>query len=97
VPVAVVAVTDNALQLADLEEFLTERLARYEHPKALEVVDALPRNPAGKVLKTQLRARYGAESITERGRNCASTAVQSPASRCSSLRNADSNAAMQAE
>ena len=33
----------------DLDEFLTERLARYKHPKALEIVDALPRNPAGKV------------------------------------------------
>ena len=39
----------------DLDEFLTERLARYKHPKALEIVDALPRNPAGKVLKTELR------------------------------------------
>ncbi len=36
-------------------EFLNERLARYKHPKALEIVDALPRNPAGKVLKTELR------------------------------------------
>ena len=26
---------------------------------ALEIVDALPRNPAGKVLKTELRTRYG--------------------------------------
>jgi fatty-acyl-CoA synthase len=26
----------------------------------LEIVDALPRNPAGKVLKTELRARFGA-------------------------------------
>jgi fatty-acyl-CoA synthase len=59
VPVAVAAVTDSSLDLADLDEFLTERLARYKHPKALEVVDALPRNPAGKVLKTELRARFG--------------------------------------
>ena len=49
----------RSLSLADLDEFLTERLARYKHPKALEVVDALPRNPAGKVLKTELRARFG--------------------------------------
>ena len=44
--------------LADLDEFLTERLARYKHPKGLEIVDALPRNPAGKVLKTELRTRF---------------------------------------
>ena len=57
--VALGATTDRST-LADLDEFLTERLARYKHPKALEVVDALPRNPAGKVLKTELRARFGA-------------------------------------
>jgi fatty-acyl-CoA synthase len=60
VPVAVAAATDDGLALADLEEFLNERLARYKHPKALEIVDALPRNAAGKVLKTELRKRYGA-------------------------------------
>ena len=63
VPVAVVAlaaVTQPDLSLADLDEFLTERLARYKHPKHLEVVEALPRNPAGKVLKTELRNRFGA-------------------------------------
>jgi fatty-acyl-CoA synthase len=60
VPIAVAALAEAPLTLADLEEFLSERLARYKHPKGLEVVDALPRNPAGKVLKTELRARFGA-------------------------------------
>ncbi|OBF91196.1 long-chain fatty acid--CoA ligase [Mycobacterium sp. 852002-51163_SCH5372311] len=60
VPIAVAAVTDEGLRLEELGEFLTERLARYKHPKALEIVDRLPRNPAGKVLKTELRVRYGA-------------------------------------
>ena len=63
VPVAIVAlgaVSDRSLSVADLDEFLTERLARYKHPKHLEVVEALPRNPAGKVLKTELRNRFGA-------------------------------------
>jgi len=60
VPIAVAAVTDDNLRVEDLDEFLDERLARYKHPKGLEIVDALPRNPAGKVLKTELRARYGA-------------------------------------
>ena len=59
VPIAVAAVSQAELTLAALEEFLTERLARYKHPKGLEIVDALPRNPAGKVLKTELRDRYG--------------------------------------
>jgi fatty-acyl-CoA synthase len=60
VPIAVAAVTNEHLSLEDLDEFLNERLARYKHPKALEIVDRLPRNPAGKVLKTELRRRYGA-------------------------------------
>lgn len=59
VPIAVAAVAGDTLRLDDLAEFLGERLARYKHPKALEIVDALPRNPAGKVLKTELRVRYG--------------------------------------
>jgi fatty-acyl-CoA synthase len=66
VPVAVVALAasaSSALELTELNEFLTERLARYKHPKALEVVDALPRNPAGKVLKTELRTRFGTHEI----------------------------------
>jgi fatty-acyl-CoA synthase len=65
VPIAVAAIAGDDLQLDDLAEFLAERLARYKHPKALEVVDALPRNPAGKVLKTELRVRYGAPDSGE--------------------------------
>ncbi|MFB1296444.1 fatty-acid--CoA ligase FadD5 [Mycobacterium sp. pW049] len=68
VPVAVAvlrsslgATSGQSLALADLEQFLGDRLARYKHPKALEIVDALPRNPAGKVLKTELRTRFGAD------------------------------------
>ncbi|MDP9165735.1 MAG: fatty-acid--CoA ligase FadD5 [Actinomycetota bacterium] len=63
IPVAVVALgtaSPGGLTVADLDHFLTDRLARYKHPKVLEVIDALPRNPAGKVLKTELRARFGA-------------------------------------
>ena len=32
-------------------------LSRYKHPERLVVVDALPRNPTGKVLKKELRER----------------------------------------
>jgi fatty-acyl-CoA synthase len=65
VPIAVAAVAHAGLRIADLDEFLTERLARYKHPKGVEIVDALPRNPAGKVLKTELRVRYGAAGQSE--------------------------------
>ncbi|SNW16358.1 fatty-acid--CoA ligase FadD5 [Mycolicibacterium thermoresistibile] len=67
VPVAVVALNPDAeLTMAELEEFLADRLARYKHPKVLEIVDALPRNPAGKVLKTELRARFAAGPSAEK-------------------------------
>lgn len=66
VPVAVAAISAAELRLEQLEEFLTERLARYKHPKGgLEIVDALPRNPAGKVLKTELRIRFSASPGTD--------------------------------
>ncbi|VEG51021.1 long-chain-fatty-acid--CoA ligase [Mycolicibacterium aurum] len=58
---------DGSLALADLEQFLAERLARYKFPKALEVIDALPRNPAGKVLKTELRRRFAAQTSIDAG------------------------------
>jgi fatty-acyl-CoA synthase len=71
VPVAVVALSgaasDKTLDLGDLDQFLSEQLARYKHPKALKVVDALPRNPAGKVLKTELRARFGTAKPVDAG------------------------------
>ena len=56
---SVAAISAEKLGLDDLTEFLNERLARYKHPKILEIVESLPRNPAGKVLKNELRARFG--------------------------------------
>ena len=38
-----------------------ERLARFKHPVRLEIIDALPRNATGKVLKFELRARFAPE------------------------------------
>ena len=75
VPVAVAAVTQSGLSLSDLDEFLTERLARYKHPKALGLVDALPRNPAGKVLKTELRARFGVEKMSDESSSAPTVSV----------------------
>jgi fatty-acyl-CoA synthase len=37
-----------------------ERLASYKKPTSVVVVDALPRNATGKVVKPALRERYGA-------------------------------------
>jgi acyl-CoA synthetase (AMP-forming)/AMP-acid ligase II len=38
--------------------FTRERLAHYKCPRAVDIVDALPRNPVGKILKRTLRAPY---------------------------------------
>jgi long-chain acyl-CoA synthetase len=35
-----------------------ERLAHYKCPTSVEAIDALPRNPSGKILKRELRAPY---------------------------------------
>jgi fatty-acyl-CoA synthase len=78
VPVAIVALgaaARSGLTLGDLEEFLAERLARYKHPKALVVVEALPRNPAGKVLKTELRVRFGTAQSIDAGESLTAPTV----------------------
>jgi fatty-acyl-CoA synthase len=45
----------QTLELSALREFAEPHLARYKLPLRLHIVEALPRNPAGKVLKFQLR------------------------------------------
>lgn len=59
---AVVAVAalkpGQTLTLEVLRGWASERLAKYKLPSRLETVDALPRNPAGKVLKFELRDRF---------------------------------------
>lgn len=49
---------DAELTLDMLREFGDRRLARYKLPLQLELVDELPRNATGKVLKTELRTRF---------------------------------------
>lgn len=38
--------------------FCKEHLARYKAPRTVEFVEALPKNPQGKILKKELRAKY---------------------------------------
>jgi acyl-CoA synthetase (AMP-forming)/AMP-acid ligase II len=42
----------------EIIEFTRERLAHYKCPRTVDITDALPRNPTGKVLKRVLRAPY---------------------------------------
>jgi len=43
---------------AELIEWARARLAGYKLPRSVDFVDAIPRNPSGKVLKGELRERY---------------------------------------
>ncbi len=42
----------------EIIEFTRERIAHYKCPRTVDIVDALPRNPVGKILKRTLRAPY---------------------------------------
>lgn len=48
----------EGLTAQELIDFCKQRLARYKAPKSVEFVDALPKNPAGKILKRVLREKY---------------------------------------
>lgn len=50
---------DGAAVAAALPALAKEQLANFKVPRRVEVVDALPTNASGKVLKRELRARFG--------------------------------------
>jgi non-ribosomal peptide synthetase component E (peptide arylation enzyme) len=56
----VVAVADDAsFDMDEMARYLKEQGLRVQAvPEQLELVDAVPRNPAGKILKHALRERY---------------------------------------
>lgn len=54
----VVAVPGRTIDDVDVIEWCRVRLAHFKAPTAVTVVDALPKNPAGKVLRRVVRQRY---------------------------------------
>ena len=54
--------TGKALELAPLRDWCRARLAVYKIPSRLQLVDALPRNAMGKVLKRQVTEAFAATS-----------------------------------
>ena len=48
----------SSLSEAQLIDFTRDRLAGYKRPQSVDFVDAIPRNPTGKVLKRELREPY---------------------------------------
>ena len=54
----VVRAPGATVEAAELIAFARERIAGYKVPKSIDFVDALPRNPSGKILKKDLRRPY---------------------------------------
>lgn len=54
----VVDAPGGAVSDEDLIAHCRERLARYKCPTSVDRIEALPRNPSGKILKTELREPY---------------------------------------
>jgi len=50
---------DPSRMASDLPSYARDRLANFKVPRRVEVVDVLPTNASGKVLKRELRARFG--------------------------------------
>lgn len=46
----------------ELSEYCRSRLASFKKPEVIQVIDELPRNPLGKILRTELRQRLTAGS-----------------------------------
>jgi acyl-CoA synthetase (AMP-forming)/AMP-acid ligase II len=57
VPIAYVVLTSSATTPEELIEHCRRQLARFKVPREIVLIDALPRNPSGKVLKRELRDR----------------------------------------
>jgi len=64
-PLAVVVPTDasDPPSQDEIIEWCRERLASYKKPSRMVIIDELPRNASGKVLKFQLREEYSKEPV----------------------------------
>ena len=58
----------QALDLAQMVAFLRrQHIASFKLPERLEIVDALPTSPVGKIMKRELRERLVAKMAREAG------------------------------
>jgi acyl-CoA synthetase (AMP-forming)/AMP-acid ligase II len=58
VKAVVVRAPESSLSEQELVEACRGQIAGYKIPRSVDFVDALPRNPTGKILKRELRERY---------------------------------------
>lgn len=57
----VVAKPGTSPDAADIIAFARQRIAGFKCPKSIDFIDALPRNPSGKILRRSLREPYWAD------------------------------------
>jgi len=46
----------------ELRAFVAERLAHHKQPREICFIDAVPRNPSGKILRRELRKNFGGQT-----------------------------------
>jgi len=46
---------DAAVEEEAVREYLKDKVSRYEQPRDVRIVENIPRNPAGKVLRNELQ------------------------------------------
>jgi acyl-CoA synthetase (AMP-forming)/AMP-acid ligase II len=54
----VVLTPEGALETQEMIDFCRDRIAGYKIPRKLEIIDEMPRNPSGKILKKELRKPF---------------------------------------
>ncbi len=58
---ALIVPGEGPVDFAELDALCLERMARFKRPKLWRLVESLPKNGAGKVLKRELRERFASE------------------------------------
>jgi long-chain acyl-CoA synthetase len=56
---ALIVTREAPVDLQELESLCLRHMARFKRPKHWRIVESLPKNSAGKVLKRELRERFG--------------------------------------
>lgn len=59
----VVPAEGESVDLESIREFCADKLSKYKIPHVLEIVDAIPRNPSGKISKHILRAQLASKPV----------------------------------
>ena len=53
------------LTAGELITWARDRIAGYKLPKSVDFIEALPRNPTGKILKRELRLPYWGDRVRQ--------------------------------